>query len=157
MPVYFRALGNFTLFTYLDRVSFDKVAKRLAGIVLICGPKVFETFTLDLFGAVWPNLESLLPMLELMRVTGFEPAAVEYKPKALIRSSRALATSSVFLVYKGSGNLEFVLEKALSLARLARAQGWSAEKLAKLFTQYVQERRNDRGKKLRIVMEGKLL
>ena len=132
---------------------------RLAHAVPICGPKVFQSLVIEVHTPIWSVLFNMLPLLELMRATGFEFATTEYQPnpEKHEKGQRLKSSSSVFEVGRHCGNLQFVLEKALSLARRAREEHWSAEKLETVFTEYVALRRKDRGKKERIVVEGKVL
>jgi hypothetical protein len=55
------------------------------------------------------------------------------------------------------GSAQFVLEKALSLARRARAANWTAERLALRFQEYVTEQSKKRRKNTTTVVEGKEL
>ena len=55
------------------------------------------------------------------------------------------------------GSAQFVLEKALSLARRARAKEWTAQRLALRFQEYVAEQSKKRGKNTTIFVESKQL
>ena len=124
LPIYY-GNGWFELVDTLDGVGFEAFTKRLYGIVDTCGPKPFKDFKLRLKGYdtfIWRTLESVLQLLELMRATGFEPACEDYvQGRKNAQGRRKAVESSLFRVGR-SGNVQFVLEKSLSLARRARVE-----------------------------------
>lgn len=135
--------------------------QNLRAIVHTCGQHPFKGFHIVIMGQVWERLDNLLPLLEFMRSSGFEPACATYQERRDRPGSygnRIHSPSSVFSTTTyASGNAQFVLEKALSLARRARVEEWSAERLAKSFAIFVKVQKKEKGKKARIFVDLKAL
>jgi hypothetical protein len=75
----FYAKHEFTMLAISDRDFFKKMVQRLKNVVVpLCGPNYFTHLPIDVRGSsewIYVNfLPQLLPLLELMRATGFEPA-----------------------------------------------------------------------------------
>jgi hypothetical protein len=143
----------------LETKMMVEVVRELDAIVSTCGPKPFFNFQISFYHTVWPYLDKMLPLLELLRRTGFEPATKPYRlpEKSAWDGVKDERDTSVFSL-QSKGRLQFVLEKALCWARRARAEGWSRERLAKAYTKFVAEQSSRKGhKKGKIFVEGKAL
>ena len=159
LPVYY---GNnkFELYTSLNGKELKTCINRLYSIVQICGPKPFANFQIRIKGSVWNNLSEggLLQLLELMRATGFDPVSQRYQPPSQAIGFRPTVHSSVFrMAGSNYGNAQFVLEKALSLGRRARAEGWTQERLAKRFGGLAKDQYKKKGREAKIFVEMKAL
>ena len=100
----------------------------------------------------------MLPLLELIRCTGWEPLTKKYEEPRFNGRNREKTSSSVFTIWRyDTGNAEFVLGKALSLARWARSRKWSAEELAKRFTGFTKTQRRKKSRVDQILIERKAL
>jgi hypothetical protein len=106
------------------------------------------------------KLEEMLHFLELMRATGFEPSTTTYllERDETIRKGYRTSQSSIFhMVDKALWKHQFIMEKALALARRARHEGWTSERLADKFVAYAKQQRMRRFTVTTIYVEGKLL
>jgi hypothetical protein len=95
-----------------------------------------------------------------MRKTGFEFAAVEYHPETRrsLDNRRSESPTSIFQMPKMTmGNAQSVLEKALSLARRARVEGWCAEYLTLRFEEFVTLQGGKKGRGRKILVEYEVL
>lgn len=128
---------------------------RMRDLVAMHGSNPFMGIHINVTHHVWPHLQNMLPLLELMRETGFDPARERYVPQPtdwIYEGKRCESRSSVFNMcnsmysFYEKGNVQLVLESALVMARRARAEGWSAEELAKYFARFVSEQFKRRGK-----------
>ena len=137
-----------------------QVVRILNAIVSTCGPKPFSAFRIYFYRTPTHHLDKILPLLEMMRRTGFEPATKPYRlpEKSAWDGVKDDWTTSVFSLPLSMGRLQFVLEKALCLARSARAEGWGPERLAKVYKKFVAEQASRRSlKNEKIFVEGKAL
>ncbi|KAK5137460.1 hypothetical protein LTR08_008438 [Meristemomyces frigidus] len=152
-PIYY---GNMTVYVRcrLDPPTLGVAIRPITGIVGDCGTQPFKKgFLILIGGAVWQNLANILPLLEIMRATGFEPASKEYRPRAreaymqyngTEKSRVPLGTDSMFLISNSShGQVEQVLEKAVTLGRKARDEKWTQDQLATEFATFVKRKGKD--------------
>jgi len=98
----------------------------------------------------WPYLANMLPLLELMRAKGFEPADEDYTPRApdmptvaSIFRKKSAKLSSIFIWRAPREEaLEEILEKAILLGRKARDEEWTKEQLKIKFNLFVKTEGN---------------
>ena len=141
---------------HLGRLQSATVATTARKIKMIAerfGPKPFGDFKILMIGPVWLRLDTLLPLLETMRATGFEPATEDFKPEARIQhiSTRGRTTlrqrpasSSIFKMgSRNQGPLQEILERALVLGRRARDESWSKEDLIEEFEAFIRRKGKD--------------
>ena len=102
----------------------------------------------------------ILPLLELMRDTGFEPATKQYQMtgKARHGAARQESATSVFAMPAITmGTAQFALEAGLCLARRARAEDWDAQQLAQVLTGVMSQAAVKQGRQGKVYVGGKLL
>lgn len=132
----------------------DKVAiyvGKLRSVIDRCGPNPFKKFYFCIPAqySLWPKLDEILPFLDFIRETGFEPATEEYKPNLSVRGQdrKAVNYSSVFSMPSANhATLQRVLEDAVTLGRKARHEDWSEEKLAAQFAAWKKIQQSRRGR-----------
>jgi len=138
--------GNtFHLIEGSSAAGFTDGVRTIRTVVAACGPKPFRQFNV-IHSNYCLCLHSLLPLLELMHESGFEPATATYtgpdpytdaKGFALYRNS----ATSVFRIFDNDNDLtpaEEVLEEALNIARKARQAGWTRQELAQEFWDFLK-------------------
>lgn len=102
----------------------------------------------------WDDLSDLLPLLEVMRDPGFEPARTQYDFDAK-NGVKHQINSSIFRMPRiNMLNGLFVAEKALSMGRRAYAEDWTAEKLERCFGEFSEKQKKVKGKKKVIKVDG---
>ncbi|KAK5125765.1 hypothetical protein LTR85_012041 [Meristemomyces frigidus] len=117
--------------------QFQHVADWLRTIIRTCGPKPFGSFKLRVHGSVWKDPCAIMPLLQLMRETGFWPyeqadhlqyrQAIESRDRGRLRNS---APCSMFLMQSDDFvHVQQLLEQVVSLARHARIAGFGPETL----------------------------
>ena len=158
---------NVTVSIDLDQISkeLSRCMRQLRGIIANCGLKPFKSFKIMLVHRnFWVHLKDFLPLLELIRATGFEPATNNYdytdaEYTDLLHRWSTSRTSIFQMPADSMGNAQWVLEMALRLARRARAEGWDEARLALRFNKFVAEqiRQSQRGKYRTIIVEGEVL
>ena len=155
---------DWNLHVSLKSNDIKSFVRKTHGLVAMQGPKPFKSFHFFVFSYVWPHLQNLLPLLQLMRGTGFEPANEDYVPQPVSDYGKRFETnSSIFQMFYSSytdsekGNVQLVLESALIMARKARAEGWSADKLATSFEGFVKEQVKSKGKRGKMLNQMGLL
>jgi hypothetical protein len=159
LPMFY-AINEFTVFA--GNGMIDKVAQRLEKIVIpLCGPKPFSNFHIDMRGPLMDLLPYMLPFLEFIRSAGLELSTEAYEldakdiPKAM--TERLALDSSVFCTHKYGMVEQYIYEKALALARRAREESWTAERLESRFKHFVKQQQLRKGQVTTIYVEGKLL
>lgn len=152
--------GNIPTVSVLCRLKgpkFQCVVETLAFVVKTCGKTPFKKISFKVRGPTRPYLINLLPLLEMMRATGFDPTDYSYepRPKQIIveydeDKNRKLVkfqpTSETSIFHMGSwthGALQEDLETAFALPRRAREEGWTAERLGTEFKAFVKRQGRD--------------
>ncbi|KAI7468601.1 hypothetical protein KC357_g6717 [Hortaea werneckii] len=129
--------------------GFKTTVEALASIVNTCGKSPFKKISFYVTGSTRPHLINLLPLLGMMRATGFDPANGTYEPriryfittegKSVKRQSTS--SSSIFHMMNGAhGALQEDLETAFALPRRAREEGWTAERFETEFKAFVKRK-----------------
>ncbi|KAI6912542.1 hypothetical protein KC318_g8222 [Hortaea werneckii] len=128
---------------------FKSTVETLTSIVKTCGKSPFKKISFYVTGSTRPHLINLLPLLEMMRATGFDPTNGKYQPdskhiititgKSVIR--KYISRSSIFNMRDGNhGPLQEDLETAFALPRRAREEGWTAERFETEFKAFVKRK-----------------
>ena len=73
------ANNDISLGLHLQTKQIEVPLKALKEIVLLGGPQPLRSLEIHLFGEIWQHLGEVLPLLEFMRATGFEPATKQYQ------------------------------------------------------------------------------
>ncbi|KAI7221453.1 hypothetical protein KC333_g1752 [Hortaea werneckii] len=145
----------------LSSPRFKYTVETLTSIVKTCGKSPFKKMSFYVLGPTRPHLINLLPLLEMMRATGFDPTNGTYEPciEHCVTSTgkpakRQLTSSrSIFhMLNQGRGALQEDLETAFALPRRAREEGWTAERFETEFKAFVKRKGTKlRPKKAKIV------
>ncbi|KAI7087245.1 hypothetical protein KC356_g4336 [Hortaea werneckii] len=146
--------------------QFKYTVEALTSVVKTCGKSPFKTITFYVTGSIRPHLINLLPLLEMMRATGFDPTDAEYRSnpqvfttkegKSVKRQYESLY--SIFLMRSSNhGPLQEDLETAFALPRRAREEGWTAERFETEFTAFVKRKGKDpKPKKAKPTLKGRM-
>jgi hypothetical protein len=78
LPVHY-GNNDFYLKLQLQRKEIKAALKALEEVVLLGGPKPFRSLEIHLGGEIWQQLGEILPLLEFIRATRFEPATKQYR------------------------------------------------------------------------------
>ncbi|KAI7318944.1 hypothetical protein KC315_g9889 [Hortaea werneckii] len=133
----------------LSSPRFKYTVETLTSIVKTCGKSPFKKMSFYVLGPTRPHLINLLPLLEMMRATGFDPTNGTYEPciEHCVTSTgkpakRQLTSSrSIFhMLNQGRGALQEDLETAFALPRRAREEGWTAERFETEFKAFVKRK-----------------
>ena len=131
---------------HLDSTRLVALLQKIPQVISVCGPAPLMKFKLHFIGSVWEHLQFLLPLLEFMRSTRFEPADQEYQPMikqpgpGKARSHKASSLYSIFSMQSDDhGVLQEALERLVALGSKAQDSGWSKEKLATEFATAARE------------------
>jgi hypothetical protein len=159
LPMFY-AVNEFTLLASENLLA--RMANRLREVIVpSCGPKPFSNFHIDVRGPPMAFLPCMLPLLEIMRSTGLELASEEYQldMKDIPRKvyERRPLDSSVFRMGEYDMVGQYLYEKAMSLARRAHEERWTAERLELRFKHFTKQLQLRRGQVTTIYVEGKLL
>ncbi|KAI6797774.1 hypothetical protein KC363_g288 [Hortaea werneckii] len=129
--------------------GFKITVEALASIVKTCGKAPFKEISFWIFGPIRPCLTNLLPLLEMMRATGFDPTAEPYEPNPKYFTTadgesvkrQSITRDSIFRMQGVThGPLQEDLEIAFALPRRARDEGWTAEKFETEFKAFVKRK-----------------
>lgn len=128
--------------------QFQQAAKWLRRVIGICGVKHFASCKFRIHGSVWEDPAAIMPLLKLMRETGFWPytAADELQySKALQSQDRSrlvdAAHCSMFVMQtQDCVRVQSMLEELASLARRAHLAALGPEMLRLKVEAYVRER-----------------
>lgn len=134
------------------RLHFEAQIRKLERIINDCGLTRSVSLSIQITNdcKAMALLVSLKPLLDLMRVTGFEPATEKYRGYEFSRTGTGLqvTVASVFELPSGSRwSLDRIfsdpcreareaLEGALTLARTARKEGWTSVELETAHTKF---------------------
>ncbi|KAI7331231.1 hypothetical protein KC367_g8743 [Hortaea werneckii] len=148
-PIFWGNMPGINLMFSLSSPRFKYTIETLTSIVNTCGKSPFKKISFYVTGSTRPHLINLLPLLEMMRATGFDPANGTYEPriryfittegKSVKRQSTS--SSSIFHMMNGAhGALQEDLETAFALPRRAREEGWTAERFETEFKAFVKRK-----------------
>lgn len=128
----------------LDDGRLNQFMQKCSDIVDRCGNRPFLSFTIllkDRKKSLCTKLGNLLPLLETMRVTGFEPDRNYYRqsnPLLNKEKQRSIESGrSLFNIDSSLASGE-VYARAIALGRRVRDEEWSFSKLASRFEEFVK-------------------
>lgn len=133
----------------LSSAGFRYTVDALTTIVKTCGKSPFKKISFYVLGSTRPHLINLLPLLEMMRVTGFDPTTGSYEPRPMYFPTRAGKSAkrqyttggSIFIMQSFThGPLQADLESAFALPRRAREEGWTAQRFETEFKAFVKRK-----------------
>ncbi|GAB1738568.1 hypothetical protein NU219Hw_g3372t1 [Hortaea werneckii] len=147
-PIFWGNMPEVSVRLTLSSPKFKDTVEALTSIVKTCGKSPFKEMSFYVHGSTRPHLINLLPLLEMMRATGFDPTNGTYEPfiKYCVTSTgkpakRQLTTRSIFhMMNVGRGALQEDLETAFALPRRAREEGWTAERFETEFKAFVKRK-----------------
>ncbi|KAI6899959.1 hypothetical protein KC334_g8883 [Hortaea werneckii] len=133
----------------LSSPGFRSTVDALTSIVKTCGKSPFKEISFEVRGSTRPHLINLFPLLEMMRVTGFDPTTGSYEPRPIHfttetgKSAKRQHTTegSIFIMQSFThGPLQADLESAFALPRRAREEGWTAQRFETEFKAFVKRK-----------------
>ncbi|KAI7548956.1 hypothetical protein KC331_g4092 [Hortaea werneckii] len=148
-PIFWGNMPEVSAIFSLSSPGFKDTIEALTSIVKTCGKSPFKEMSFYVHGPTRPHLINLLPLLGMMRATGFDPTNGTYEPciEYCVTSTgkpakRQLTSSrSIFhMLNLGRGALQEDLETAFALPRRAREEGWTAKRFETEFKAFVKRK-----------------
>ncbi|RMY68352.1 hypothetical protein D0863_07180 [Hortaea werneckii] len=148
-PIFWGNTSNVLVSCQLSSPRFQLTIEALTSIVKTCGKSPFKKITFYGIGAIRPHLIKLLPLLKMMRATGFDPTTGSYEPKPMYFTTNSgksvkrqyTTRDSIFIMENFThGTLQEDLETAFALPRRAREEGWTAKRFETEFKAFVKSK-----------------
>ena len=163
-PIFWGNMPRVALMFSLSSPKFKHTTETLTSIVKTCGKSPFKKISFWVTGSTRPHLINLLPLLEMMRATGFDPTNGTYEPRISYFTTtegksvkrQYTSSSSIFFMMNGPhGALQEDLETAFALPRRAREEGWTAERFETEFKAFVKRKGKEPRPKNTKIVEAK--
>lgn len=165
-PIFWGNTSKVFISCQLSSPRFKYTVEALTSIVKTCGKSPFKNITFFVTGSTRPHLINLLPLLEMMRATGFDPTNAEYKPDRQIFTTKEgksvkrqyESSNSTFLMRSSAhGPLQEDLETAFALPRRAREGRWTVEHFETEFKAFVKRKgKNPKPKKAKPTVKERM-